>query len=121
NTSQSTAWFASMFKPGNKAIAVLPFFHIFAMTTCLNMPLAAGMTVYMLPRFEMKGFLSLLRRARPNLMPAVPTLISALANNATATREQLSSIELIVSGGAPLPNELRASFAEKSASQLVEG
>lgn len=121
NTSQSTAWFASMFKPGNKAIAVLPFFHIFAMTTCLNMPLAAGMTVYMLPRFEMKGFLSLLRRARPNLMPAVPTLISALANNATATREQLSSIELIVSGGAPLPNELRASFAEKSTSQLVEG
>jgi len=121
NTSQSTLWFSSMFKPGNKAIAVLPFFHIFAMTTCLNMPLIAGMTIYTLPRFEMKAFLALLRRSRPNLMPAVPTLISALVNNDTATPAQLSSIELIVSGGAALPNELRAAFARKSASQVVEG
>src|SRR5690606_33813152 len=87
NASQSSLWFSSMFKPGIKAVAVLPFFHIFAMTTCLNMPLTAGMTVFMMPRFEMKGFLALLKRARPNLMPAVPTLISALANNATVTRE----------------------------------
>ncbi|WP_338721003.1 long-chain fatty acid--CoA ligase [Devosia sp. XK-2] len=121
NVSQSTKWFASLFKPGNKAIAILPFFHIFAMTTCMNMPLAAGMTVYMMPRFEMKGFLSLLRRSRPNLMPAVPTLISALANSEMATRELLSSIELIVSGGAALPNELRSAFARKSSAQLVEG
>lgn len=121
NVSQSTKWFAAMFKPGNKAIAVLPFFHIFAMTTCMNMPLIAGMTVYMMPRFEMKGFLDLLRRARPNLMPAVPTLISALVNSSAATRELLSSIELIVSGGAALPNELRSGFARKSSAQLVEG
>jgi long-chain acyl-CoA synthetase len=121
NASQSSLWFSSMFKPGIKAVAVLPFFHIFAMTTCLNMPLTAGMTVFMMPRFELKGFLALLKRARPNLMPAVPTLISALANNATVTRENLASLELIVSGGAPLANEVRESFARKSDCQLVEG
>src|SRR5690606_13905987 len=115
------AWFQAMFKPGNKAIAVLPFFHIFAMTTCMNMPLMVGMTVYMMPRFELKGFLALLKRARPNLMPAVPTLIAALANNSSVTGEQLSSLELIVSGGAPLPNEVRQGFARKSGCQLVEG
>lgn len=121
NSSQSIAWFQAMFKPGNKAIAVLPFFHIFAMTTCMNMPLMVGMTVYMMPRFELKGFLALLKRARPNLMPAVPTLIAALANNSSVTGEQLSSLELIVSGGAPLPNEVRQGFARKSGCQLVEG
>lgn len=121
NADQSAKWFTTMFKPGNKAIAVLPFFHIFAMTTCLNMPLRSGMVVYMLPRFELKGFLALLVRAKPNLMPAVPTLISALANNATVTREQLDSIELIVSGGAALPGELRVAFAKKSSAQLIEG
>jgi long-chain acyl-CoA synthetase len=121
NASQSALWFSSLFRPGIKAVAVLPFFHIFAMTTCLNMPLTAGMTVFMMPRFELKGFLALLKRARPHLMPAVPTLISALANNATVTKENLASLELIVSGGAPLANEVRASFARKSDCQLVEG
>jgi long-chain acyl-CoA synthetase len=121
NASQARLWFSPVFKPGNKAVAVLPFFHIFAMTTCLNMPLICAMTVYMMPRFEAKGFLSLLKRAKPNLMPAVPTLISALVNNTNFTRENLASLELIVSGGAPLPNELRGQFAQKSSARLVEG
>ena len=49
------------------------------MTVCLNVPLCNGTQVLMMPRFEMKGFLDLLRRTRPNVLPAVPTLIQALA------------------------------------------
>src|SRR5690606_19416897 len=89
NAQQSMLWFKPIFEPGHRAVAVLPFFHIFAMTTCMNMPLMCGMSVYMMPRFEMKGFLALLQRARPDLMPAVPTLLSALANSPSATPENL--------------------------------
>ncbi|MBK1794881.1 long-chain fatty acid--CoA ligase [Devosia sp. WQ 349] len=121
NADQARLWFSPVFKTGNKAVAVLPFFHIFAMTTCLNMPLICGMSVFMMPRFEPKGFLALLKRAKPDLMPAVPTLIAALVNNSSFTRENLASLELIVSGGAPLPNELRGLFAQKSSGRLVEG
>ena len=79
NMSQIDAWGCGLFYPPSKVVAILPFFHIFAMTVCLNVPLCNGTQVVMMPRFELKGFLDLLRRIRPNVLPAVPTLIQALA------------------------------------------
>ena len=59
-----------------RVIAVLPFFHIFAMTACMNVPLCNGTQVIMLPRFELKAFLDTLTRTGVNILPAVPTLIA---------------------------------------------
>src|SRR5690606_20429961 len=58
NMSQIDKWGDGLFYPPSKIIAVLPFFHIFAMTVCMNVPLCSGAQVIMLPRFEMKTFLS---------------------------------------------------------------
>src|SRR5690606_20506601 len=44
NAAQAKLWFARVCQPGKAGIAVLPFFHIFAMTSCLNLPLTSGMT-----------------------------------------------------------------------------
>ena len=57
NMSQIDAWGCGLFYPPSKVVAVLPFFHIFAMTVCMNVPLCNGTQVVMLPRFELKGFL----------------------------------------------------------------
>src|SRR5690606_11041927 len=57
NMDQINAWGCGLFEPPSKIIAVLPFFHIFAMTVCMNVPLCSGAQVVMLPRFEMKTFL----------------------------------------------------------------
>ena len=79
NMSQIDAWGCGLFYPPSKVVAILPFFHIFAMTVCMNTPLCNGTQVVMMPRFEMKGFLDLLKRNRPNVLPAVPTLIGAMS------------------------------------------
>lgn len=121
NMSQIDVWGCGLFYPPSKVIAVLPFFHIFAMTVCMNVPLCSGAQVVMLPRFEMKPFLSTLKRTRANVLPAVPTLLHALATKSTATRELLSSIEVAISGGAGLPNETRDAFSLKSDAILAEG
>ncbi len=121
NLSQIDHWGCGLFYPPTKVAAVLPFFHIFAMTVCLNVPLCSGAQVVMLPRFEMKAFLSLLKRTRPNVLPAVPTLLHALATKPEATSEALSCIEVAVSGGASLPDETRQAFAKKSKALLAEG
>ena len=60
NMSQIDAWGCGIFYPPSKVVAVLPFFHIFAMTVCMNVPLCNGTQVVMLPRFELAGFLELL-------------------------------------------------------------
>lgn len=121
NTSQIDAWGLGLFYPPTKVVAVLPFFHIFAMTVCLNIPLSAGAMVAMLPRFELKALLDLLVRTKANVMPAVPTLLHALASSRKARPEHLQHLEVAVSGGAPLPNETRRLFAQKSKALLAEG
>lgn len=121
NMSQIDNWGCGIFYPPSKVVAVLPFFHIFAMTVCMNVPLCNGTQVVMLPRFELKSLLNLLTRTRANVLPAVPTLLNAIARAEAATAEQLASLEVAISGGAALPNEVRAAFAKKSKAVLAEG
>lgn len=121
NMSQIDQWGCGLFYPPSKVVAVLPFFHIFAMTVCMNVPLCNGTQVVMLPRFELKSLLNLLTRTRANILPTVPTLLSAIARADNASPEQLASLEVAISGGAALPNEIRTAFGRKSKAILAEG
>ncbi|MCR6636054.1 long-chain fatty acid--CoA ligase [Devosia sp.] len=121
NMSQIDKWGCGLFYPPSKVVAVLPFFHIFAMTVCMNVPLCNGTQVVMLPRFELKALLDLLMRTKANVLPAVPTLLNAIARADTATAEHLASLEVAISGGAALPDEVRHAFAKKSKAILAEG
>lgn len=121
NMSQIDAWGCGIFYPPSRVVAVLPFFHIFAMTVCMNVPLCNGTQVVMLPRFELKALLDLLTRTGANVLPAVPTLIGALAKAGERARPHLASLEVVISGGAPLPNETRTAWSKVSGALLAEG
>ena len=121
NRAQLEIWGDGLFDPGTKVVAVLPFFHIFAMTTCMTLPLCSGSEVVMLPRFEMKAFISLMKRTRPNVVMAVPTLLHALAAEDRVTADVLSSLRFAISGGSALSSETRDAFAKKSDAMLAEG
>ena len=121
NMSQIDAWGCGIFYPPSKVVAVLPFFHIFAMTVCMNVPLCNGSMVAMMPRFEMKGFLELLKTTRPNILPAVPTLIQALCKLDAEQARLLDCVDVVISGGAALPSEVRGQFAKVSKAILAEG
>ncbi len=121
NMSQIDAWGGGIFYPPSKIVAVLPFFHIFAMTVCMNVPLCKGAQVVMLPRFELKALLNLLARTGANILPAVPTLLQALARVDAENAAKLKSITVAISGGAAMSNEVRAQFAKVSPALLAEG
>jgi long-chain acyl-CoA synthetase len=121
NMSQIDKWGLELFYPPSKVVAVLPFFHIFAMTVCMNVPLCNGTQVVMLPRFELKALLDLLTRTKPNVLPAVPTLLGALSRASSVKPEHLKSLQVVISGGAALSNEVREAFAAKSQALLAEG
>lgn len=121
NMSQINLWGDGLFLPRSCVVAVLPFFHIFAMTVCMNVPLSNGTRVVMLPRFELKALLNLLARTKANVLPAVPTLLNAIARAEHVTSEHLASLEVCISGGAALPDEVRHAFSKKSKALLAEG
>lgn len=121
NLSQIDLWGLDLFRPPATLIAVLPFFHIFAMTVCMNTPLVNGVKVVMLPRYEKLPLLKLITRTKPTIFPAVPTLSHALATAPELDKYDISSIEVGISGGAALPNETKVAFAKATGGRIAEG
>ena len=122
NVQQIEAWCPGMIARGQERImAILPFFHVFAMTTVMNFAVHAGAAMILLPRFDVRQAVKTMRRARPTIMPAVPTLFTALLNFKGIARQDLASLKFCISGGAPLPQVVRASFEELAGCRVVEG
>jgi len=105
----------------DRILGVLPFFHVFANTTVLNRTILRGGLIVMLPRFEAKAVLTALAQHRITALPGVPTMYRALLDDPALTRFDVSSLRICISGGAPLPQELKAAFEAKTGAQLVEG
>ena len=104
-----------------KIMGVLPLFHVFALTTVLNFGIATGSTLVLLPRFEMKMFLSTMKRTRCTELFAVPTIYGALNKLDAAALEPMKGLKFSISGGAPLPMETRQAFEKLTGCKVVEG
>ncbi|MGR6328036.1 long-chain-fatty-acid--CoA ligase [Sphingomonas sp. XXL09] len=105
----------------DRVLGVLPLFHVFALTNVLTFSTLVGAEMILLPRFEMKQLLATLKRTRPTYFPAVPTIYNALANLGDDKVPDLSTIKVCISGGAPLPIEVRHLFEQRTRAKLVEG
>jgi acyl-CoA synthetase (AMP-forming)/AMP-acid ligase II len=100
-------------------IAVMPFCHIAGFVIALASGLAVGATVVTVPRFEPEPFLGLLEAHRVTVLPGAPPLMAVLAAHPAVARHDLSALELIVSGGAPLDAERQRAVAERFPSAAV--
>ena len=121
NAMQVGRWLQGC-KPGQERIlGVLPLFHIFGMATVMNAGLQLGAELILLPRFEIDQLLQTIHRKRPTIFPAVPTLFAAITRCEARSRYDLSSIEIGVSGGAPLPADIKDSFEHLTGCVIVEG
>ncbi|MDH3740343.1 MAG: long-chain fatty acid--CoA ligase [Hyphomicrobiales bacterium] len=121
NVQQIIAWSSSLGLARERVMGILPFFHVFAMTTVLNFGVKTGSTMILMPKFELDQAIKLIRKHKPTILPGVPTLYNALLNHQGIKQEDLSSLKLCISGGAPLPHEIRTRFEAFSGCKVVEG
>ena len=121
NTLQTAAW-APDIEPGSeKILGVLPLFHAFGMTGVMNVGLHIGAEIVLLPRFKVAEALKVIEKDRPSILLGVPTMFSAINSHKHAAKYDLSSLKICISGGAPLPLEVKTVFEELSGCVLVEG
>lgn len=104
-----------------RMIGLLPLFHVFAMTGVMLTSIAIGAEMILLPRLDLKVLMKTIARRKPTCVPGVPTLYTAIANAAEKKGFDLSSIRICISGGAPLPDEVRQRFEKMTGCVLVEG
>ena len=94
-------------------LAVAPFAHVMGFVVTCALPLAAGATVVTLARLEFERLLELVERHRATVLVVPPPVMAALARDPLVERRDLSSLELIVSGGAPLSADLQRAVAAR--------
>ncbi|MGA7326851.1 MAG: long-chain fatty acid--CoA ligase [Rhodomicrobium sp.] len=122
NVQQSAAWFPGLsVEGGERFFCVIPFFHSLAMTGLMNFAMSKAGQMIMLPRFELKQALNLIDRTKPTIMAGVPTLFNAMAKAPDIAKHDLTSLKFCISGGAPLPLEVKRQFESASGCKLVEG
>lgn len=121
NVEQIRLWLGETPPQGDAHLALLPLFHCFAMTACMNLALANAARILLIPKLDMDLLLKTIRVGKPTLLPGVPTLFAALANNPKAKPEWFKSIRYGVSGGAPLPPEVKKRFEKLAGCRLMEG
>ena len=119
NAVQGTRWFSDTRFGEERTLAVLPFFHVFAMTTVMLFSVRAAAEIIMLPRFDLAQAVATIARRRPTFMPGVPTMFNAIAS--FKGRADLTSIRFCISGGAPLPPEVKKRFEARTGCVVVEG
>ena len=121
NAHQAMLWLEGAEWGREKMLGVLPFFHVFAMTVAMNLAIYIGGEIILHPRFVLDDVLRDIHRKRPTLVPGVPTMFAAINQSPKVKTLDLRSIKFCISGGAPLPVEVKRTFEGLTGCKLVEG
>jgi acyl-CoA synthetase (AMP-forming)/AMP-acid ligase II len=105
----------------DRVIAVLPFFHIYGLVVLMNLPLCEGATVVTMPRFDLAEFLRLVQEYRITRAWVVPPIVLALAKQPLVEKFDLSSLNFILSGAAPLSAELEVACGKRLGCRMLQG
>jgi len=121
NVQMCSVWMSEC-TPGEEVImGVLPFFHVYGMTTVLLLSVMRGDKMVLLPKFDVETTLKTIQKQKTTLFPGAPTLYIGLLNHPDIAKYNLSSIKACMSGSAPLPIEVQEKFEKITGGKLVEG
>jgi long-chain acyl-CoA synthetase len=101
-------------------LAVLPFFHVFGLSSIINVSVRYGGALSIVPRFEPGAVLDAIESDRCTVLAGVPTMLHALAQQDVTGRD-LSALRVAVSGGASLPEDVMRTFEGKYRIEVLEG
>lgn len=107
--------------PDDKAIAFLPFFHIYGMTVLMNLFLNQRATIITMPRFDLEMYLRLIQEHRATRLYIVPPVALALAKHPMVADYDVSSVKQIFSGAAPMGAEIEAAVGTRFGAHSVQG
>ncbi|RDB28925.1 4-coumarate--CoA ligase-like 1 [Hypsizygus marmoreus] len=92
--------------PGDVAIAVLPFFHIYGLVVNLHYILFCGMSIVVIPKFNFSAFLESIVRHRITHLFIVPPQVVLLCKHPLVEKYDFCHVKYCMSGAAPLSGEL---------------
>jgi long-chain acyl-CoA synthetase len=109
-------------KPDNlKMISVLPMFHVYGLSSVALCGIREGANQIILPRFDPKEIIEIVKREKPFQMSGVPTMFFALNSQPNLEEADFGNLYYISSGGGPLPVESAKLFEKRTGAKLLDG
>ncbi|HLR60174.1 MAG TPA: long-chain-fatty-acid--CoA ligase [Pseudogracilibacillus sp.] len=121
NVNMTTSWMYKLEEDKESILGVLPFFHVYGMTTVMNLSIMFGAKMILMPQFNATEILKTIEKLKPTLFPGAPTIYIGLLNHPDINKYDLSSIKACISGSAPLPLDVQEKFEKITGGRLVEG
>jgi len=124
NLVSNTVMFAAWIKGATAKetfLTALPLFHIYGMTTSMNVPIHLAAKMVMLPRFDPLTALESIQKHKVTVFCGVPTMYTVLLANPELARFDLTSIRVCISGASALPPQVQKKFMDTTGGFLAEG
>jgi long-chain acyl-CoA synthetase len=121
NAYQNRLWLPDAQAGREVSLAVLPLFHAYGLTVCMNLTVLLGGTLVLIPKFDLDAVFKAIDEFKPTLFPGVPPIYKAIVDSPEVRRHDLKSIKACISGAMKLPLETQEQFEKVSGGRLVEG
>ena len=107
--------------PDDIGLCLIPLFHSFGGTVNMLNVVQAGCSTVMMDRLTMDGLFSTIEREKVTYIAAVPRLYIGMIFYEKASKYDLSSLKLCVTGGSAMPPDFLSVFEQKFGSRILEG
>ena len=121
NALHNRVWLKGGKEGEERILAVIPFFHVYGMTTAMNLGMLLGAELILLPKFHTKEVLEFINKYRPTIFPGIQAMYLAIGNFPNIHKYDLTSIKAAISGAGPLMREVQERFEQLTKARIVEG
>jgi long-chain acyl-CoA synthetase len=116
----STGW-SNKLDERTRCLCVLPLFHVNAQVVSVLMPIVVGGSVVLMGKFNPFGVLPMIEKYRPTMLSAVPTIYGMMLRMPKAAEHDLSSIDFLVTGAAPMPEDIYRAVQKTFKKPMIAG
>ena len=107
--------------PKTVVIGVLPLYHVYGITSVLNVSMYLGLTIGLFPRFEAEKVIEVIEEEKQTIFFGVPTMLNRLVQLASENPPKRASLKFCICGGASLPVEFLHRFEKLFKTEIHEG
>ncbi|MDQ6734217.1 MAG: long-chain fatty acid--CoA ligase [Nitrospirota bacterium] len=121
NAVQCRTWMPKCLEGDEVFLGVIPFFHVYGLSTCQHLAIMTGSMLVLLPRFDVTEVLHAIEKHRVTIMSAIPMMFSKITDHPHVDRYNLRSLRICLSGASQLHAEVQDRFEKLTGVMITQG
>ena len=121
NVIQIDSWYKKGVKGKDVFIGALPWFHIYGQTAVLNLAMYKAASIVVFAKWDTKEVMKAIEKYKATVFHGVPLMYISILNHPERDKFNLKSLEVCISGAAPLPKAVAEEFEQVTGAKLREG